>query len=77
MDFFLDEGVSCSYDNESVKDKEVPLMYNNYLKNWEPNPLPKINIDFTFDGRTYQIAPSTLHGLGLFTMDGVNIPYNS
>ena len=77
MDLFLFEGGSCSYDNESSQETEFPSMYMHYLKNWEPNPLPKINIDFTFDGRTYQIAPSTLHGLGLFTIDGVNIPYNS
>lgn len=76
MDFFLSEGGSCSYDNDTITDKEVPLTYRHYRKNWEPNPLPEVNISFCIDGRTYRIAPSSLHGLGLFSMDGVNVPYN-
>ena len=75
MDFFLDEEKSYSYDNDFTQDMKFPLMYRHYLMNWEPNPLLEINIDFYIDGRTYQIAPSSLHGLGIFTMDGVNFPY--
>ena len=52
MDLFRVDGGSCSYDNESSQDKEVPLMYMHYVKNWEPNPLPEINIYFTIDGIT-------------------------
>jgi hypothetical protein len=53
MDLFLVEGGMCSYDNEIDGDKEVPLRYKHYVKNWEPNPLPKLDINFCIDGRTY------------------------
>ena len=64
-----------SYENENIGDQEVPLKYRPYVKNWEPSPFPKINIDFCIDGRRYRISPSSLHGLWLFSIYGVNFPY--
>ena len=52
-------------------------MYIHYLKNWEAKPLPEINTDFCINGKTYRIAPSTLHGVGIFIMDSVKVPYKS
>jgi len=43
---FLTKVGSCSYDNESIDDIEVPLRYKNLMKQWKPNDLPEINIDF-------------------------------
>ena len=76
MDLFLIEQGSFSYDNENIGDKEVPLSYIHYLNNWEHDPLPEINIDLCINGRAYWIDPSNLHGMGFFTIDGVNVPYN-
>jgi hypothetical protein len=71
MEFFLAEGGSCSYDDESIDDIEVPLRYKHLVKRWVPKDLPQVNIDFFLDERIYRIAPSSLHGLGIFSMDGI------
>jgi hypothetical protein len=73
MEFFLAEGGSYSYDAESINDIEVPLRYKNLVKRWVPKDLPQVNIDFCLDERIYRIAPSSLHGLGLFSMDGIKV----
>ena len=52
-------------------------MYRNYLKDWEPNPIPEDNTNFSIDERTYQISSFSLDGFWFFTMVGVNVPYNS
>ena len=64
---FSEEG-ACSYDDEIVGDIEVPLRYKNLVKQWVPRDIPQVNIDFCVNERTYRIAPSSLHGLGLFWM---------
>ena len=46
MKFFLAEGGSCSYDDESIGDIEVPLRYKNLLKQWIPKELPELDTDF-------------------------------
>jgi hypothetical protein len=33
--------------------------------------------DVTVNNRTYRIAPSSLHVLGLFSMDGIIVKYNT
>jgi hypothetical protein len=38
-----------------------------------PKDLPQVNIDFCLDKRIYHIAPSSLHGLGIFSMDGIKV----
>jgi hypothetical protein len=76
MDFFLVKGGSCSYDHESIDDIEVPLRYKHIVKQWVPKDLPEINTDFCVNKRIYQIAPSSLHGLGLFSMDGIKVCYD-
>jgi len=76
MDFFLGKGGSCSYDHESIDDIEVPLRYKHIVKQWVPKDLPEINTDFCVNERIYQIAPSSLHGLGLFSMDGIKVCYD-
>ena len=37
--------------------------------------LHEINTDFCVNERIYRIAPSLLHGLGIFSMDGVKVCY--
>jgi hypothetical protein len=56
---------------------EVPLKYKNLVKQWVPKELPPIDVDFVVNNRTYHIAPSSLHGLGLFSMDGIIVKYNT
>jgi hypothetical protein len=75
MEFFLEKWGSCSYDHERIDDIEVPLRYKYIVKQWVPKDLPKINIDFCVNKRIYRIAPSLLHGLGLFSMDGIKFCY--
>jgi hypothetical protein len=77
MKFFLSEGGSFSYDVESIGDIEVPLRYKHRVKQWVPKELPPIDVDFVVNNRTYRIAPSSLHGLGLFSMDGIIVKYNT
>ena len=77
MEFFLAGVGSCSYDDESIGDIEVPLKYKNLVKQWVPKELPPINVDFVVNNRKYHIAPSSLHGLGLFSMDGIIVKYNT
>jgi hypothetical protein len=75
MKFFLAEGGSCSYDDESIGDMEVPLRYKHLLKQWVPKELPELDTDFCVNERMYRIAPSSIHGLGLFSMDGIKVKY--
>ena len=66
MNFFLKGGGSCSYDDETMGDIDVPLRYQHLVKQWVPSDLPKLNTDFCVNERIYRIAPSSLHGLGFF-----------
>ena len=75
MEIFLKGGGSCSYDDETVGDINVPLRYQHLVKQWVPRDLPKVNTDFCVNERIYRIAPSSLHGLGLFCMDGIKVGY--
>jgi hypothetical protein len=36
-----------------------------------------VDIDFFINGRMYRIAPSSLHGLGLFSMDDIKVGYGT
>ena len=76
MDFFLIGGGSCSYDDETVEDIGVPLRNICLVKQWVPRDLPQVNTDFCVNERINRIAPSSLHGLGLFCMDDINIGYD-
>lgn len=76
MEFFLAQGGSCSYDDETKGDIEVPLRYKHLLKQCIPKELPPINTDFCVNKRIYHIAPSSLHGLGLFSMDSIKVYYD-
>ena len=76
MKFFLAKGGSCSYDDESIRDIYVPLRYKHIVQQWVPKELPPIDDDFVVSNRTYRIAPSSLHGLGIFSMDGIIVKYN-
>ena len=66
---------SCSYDDETIWDIEVPLRYKYLRKQWVPRNLPQLKTDFGVNERIYRIAPSSLHGLGLFCMDGIKVGY--
>ena len=46
MELFLKGWGSCSYDDETVGDIEVPLRYKPLVKQWLPRNLPQVNIDF-------------------------------
>ena len=69
------EGGSCSYDDEMIGDIEVPFRYKHLVKQCLPRDLPQVNNDFCVNERIYRIAPSSLHGLGLFCMDGMKVGY--
>jgi hypothetical protein len=77
MNFFLSEGGSCSYDDENIGDIDVPLKYMHLVKQWVPKELPPIDVDFVVNNRTYCIAPSSLHGLGIFSIDEIIVKYNT
>jgi hypothetical protein len=77
MEFFLVEGGSFSYDDECIGDIDVPLKYKHLVKQWVPKELPPIDVDFVVNYMTYHIAPSSLHGLGLFSMDRIIVKYNT
>jgi hypothetical protein len=76
MKFFLSKGGACSYDDESIGDIYVPLRYKHLVKQWVTKELPPTDVDFVVNNRTYHIAPSSLHSLGLFSMDGIIVKYN-
>ena len=75
MKLFLKGGGSCSYDGETVGNIEVPLRYKHLVKQWVTRDVPKVNIDFCVNERIYINSPSSLHGLGLFCMDGIKVGY--
>jgi len=77
MEFFLVKGGLCSYDDESIGDIEVPPRYKHRLKQWVPKELPPLDTDFSVNNRMYRIARYSLHGLGIFSMDGITIKYNT
>ena len=76
MNFFLQGGGSCSYDDETVGDIDVPLRYQHLVKQWVPSDIPQLNIYFFVNERIYRIALSSLHGLGLFCMDDIKVGYD-
>ena len=53
----------------------MPLRYKHLVKQWVPKDLPQINTVFCVNERIYRIVPSSLHGLGLFCMDGIKVSY--
>ena len=76
MKFFLKGGGSCSYDDETLGDIDVPLRYKHLVKQWVPRDIAQVNTDFCVNERIYRIAPSSLHELGLFCMDGIKFGYD-
>ena len=72
---FLVEWGSCSYDDETIGNIDVPLRYKHLVKQWELKDLPPLNTYFCVNERIFWIAPSSLHGLGLFCMDGIKVSY--
>jgi hypothetical protein len=77
MQFFIANRGLCNYDAESIGDIEFPLRYKHLVQRWAPKELPKVDTDFFIGGRMYHIAPLSLHGLGLFSMDGINASYGT
>ena len=75
MEFFLAGWGSCSYDDETIGDIEVPLRYIHIVKQWVPRDIPQLNKYFCVNERVYRIALSSLHGLGLFCMDDIKVGY--
>ena len=77
MQFFISNGGSCNYDVERIGDIEFPLRYRHLVQLWVPKELPKVDTYFFISGRMYHITPSSLHGLGLFSMDGIKVSYGT
>ena len=75
MEFFFSKGGSCSYDDESIGDIEVPFRYKHLVKQWVPKELPPLDTNLFFNNKIYHIALSSLHGMGLFSMDGIKVKY--
>ena len=75
MKFFLKGGGSCSHDDETVGDIDMPLRHKHLVKQWVPSDLPKVNNNFCVNERIYRIASSSLYGLGLFCMEGIKVGY--
>ena len=46
MKFFLKGGGSCSYDDETVGEIDVPLPYQHLVKQWVPRDLPQLKKKF-------------------------------
>ena len=76
MEFFLSKGGSWSYDDDSIGDIDVPLIYKHLVKQWVPKELPPLDIDFIVNSRRYWITRSSLYGLGIFYMDVIIVKYN-
>ena len=72
---FLARWVLCSYDDERIGNIKVPFRYKYLVKQWVPKKLPPFDTKFYADKRMYCIAPSSLHGLGIFSMDGIKVKY--
>ena len=77
MQYFIANEGSCNYDAMSIGDIEFPLRYRHLVQRWVPNKLPQVDTYFFINGRMYRIAPSSLHGLGLFSMDGIKVGYGT
>jgi hypothetical protein len=75
MKFFLAEGGSCSYDDERIGDIDIPLRYKRLLKQWVPKELPALDTNLCVNETMYHISPSSIHGLGLFSMDDIKVKY--
>ena len=60
MECFLVKWGSCSYDDESIDDIEVPLRYKHLVKQWVPKDIPQTNNDFCVNkiGRNGSIVMS-------------------
>ena len=72
--FFLKEGGSCSYDDETVGDIDVPLRYQHLVKQWVPSNIPKVNTNFCVNERIYRIAPSLLYRIKHLITIGLGLP---
>jgi hypothetical protein len=75
IEFFCVKGGTCSYDDDTKDDIKVPSRYTHIVKMWEPKQLPQLDTNFCVNERIYHIAPSSIHGVGLFSMDGIKVKY--
>ena len=75
MKFFLAQGGSCSYDDKSEGNSDVPFRCKYLQKQWVPDELLPINTNFCVGEGIYHIAPSLLHGFSLFSIDGIKVSY--
>ena len=76
MECFLVEGGSCSYDDETIGNIEVPLRYKHPVKQLVPKDISELNTDFCVNEKIYRTVSLSLHGLGLFCMDGIKVSYD-
>ena len=47
------------------------------MQRWVPKEIPEVDTNLFISGRMYHIAPSSLHGLGLFSMDDIKLGYGT
>ena len=77
VNFSLTQGGLCSYDDERKSDFDVPFKYTHLQKQWVLDEFPLIQTYFCVRERIYLIASSSLHGFGLFSIDGINFSYKN
>ena len=52
-EIFLKGGGSCSYDDETISDIDVPLRYKHPVKQWEPRDISQMSTYFYVNERIY------------------------
>ena len=53
IEFFFAEGGSCSYDDETICDIDVPLRYTHLVKKWVHRDHPQLNTYFCVNEMIY------------------------
>lgn len=60
---------------QTKDDIRVPPRYKHIVEGWELEKILKLDTDFCLNKRIYQIFSPSLHGLRLFSMDGIKVKY--
>ena len=53
------------------------MRYIHLVQQSAPKELPQLDTYLCMNGGIYCISPSSLHGLGLFSMDGIKVGYGT
>ena len=55
--------------------KKKTLGWKHLVNGWEPKQFLELDIDFRLNEIIYRNVPSSIHGIGLFSMDGIHAKY--